>query len=74
MSKLDKAIDELSRHIVTLKSISNPELAWLKREVVEMLQNGDNRRELAYDFIKEQEDEVLNPYLKELTSTYFGDN
>ena len=72
MSKFDSAIDELCRHVVTLKSIGNPELAWLKRELVEMLQETGNRSDLRLDYEQECEDKILNPWLREMTNRYFN--
>ena len=68
MSKFDSAIDD----VVTLKSIGNPELAWLKQELVEMLQESGNREDLRVDYEQECEDEVLNPWLREMTNRYFN--
>ena len=72
MNKFNKALDQLTRGIAELESEGNPELCWLKTEFIEMLQEGTNRRELRLDYEQDQqEEEVLNPWLREMTNLYF---
>ena len=69
MNDFDLALDKLSRHIVGLDATDDPGLAWIKREVVELLQNKENRKDLLLDY-EDETKEVLNPWLRELTSRF----
>ena len=49
------------------------ELKFLRTEMVEMLMAEDNQLELAADYVLQQEQqEVQNPWLRELTDRFFN--
>ena len=54
MARMTNACHVLMEHILMLKT-SDPELEWLKGEVVEMLRDQGNQEELSYDFQLAQE-------------------
>jgi len=51
MSKMTNACHVLMEHIMMLKT-TDPQLAWLQAEMVEMLRDKGNQEELSYDFIE----------------------
>ena len=54
MPRMTNACHVLMEHILMLNT-SNPELEWLKAEMVEMLRDKANQEELSYDFQEAQE-------------------
>ena len=54
MPRMTSACHVLMEHILMLNT-SNPELEWLKGEMVEMLRDKANQEELSYDFQEAQE-------------------
>jgi len=54
MTRMTKACHVLMEHMLMLNT-NNPELEWLKGEMVEMLRDKGNQEELYYDVIEAQE-------------------
>jgi len=62
--KMTEACHDLAERILKLPTRSKRE-RWLKTVLVDILTDRDSVNELAYEF--EVEEEVQNPYLRELT-------
>ena len=74
MNKMTNACRLLAQHIqsIPLEEDLYGELKFLRQEFVEMLQDKTNQAELLNDYIDSGEDqEILNPWLRELTNNYF---
>jgi hypothetical protein len=74
MNKMINACRLLAQHIqsVPLEEELYGELRFLREEFVEMLQDKTNQAELLNDYVDSEEDqEILNPWLRELTNNYF---
>jgi len=74
MNKMTNACRLLAEHIqrVELNEDLHGEMRFLREEFVEMLLEKGNQEELLNDYVESQEDqEVLNPWLLELTKNYF---
>jgi len=54
MTRMTNACHVLMEHMLMLNT-NNPELEWLKGEMVEMLRDKANQEELSYDFQEAQE-------------------
>ena len=54
MTRMTNACYVLMEHILMLNT-NDPELEWLKSEMVEMLRDKGNQEELSYDFQEAQE-------------------
>lgn len=48
------------------------EVKFLRTEMVTLLLDKGNQEELSQDFEQQSEDEVQNPWLRELTDRYFN--
>ena len=74
MNKMTNACRLLAQHIqsIPLEEDLYGELKFLRQEFVEMLQDKTNQAELLNDYVDSEEDqEILNPWLRELTNNYF---
>ena len=74
MNKMTNACRLLAQHIqsIPLEEDLYGELKFLREEFVEMLQDRTNQAELLNDYVDSEEDqEILNPWLRELTNNYF---
>lgn len=74
MNKMTNACRLLAQHIqsIPLEEDLYGELKFLREEFVEMLQDKTNQAELLNDYVDSEEDqEILNPWLRELTNNYF---
>lgn len=74
MNKMTNACRLLAQHIqsIPLEEDLYGELKFLRKEFVEMLQDETNQAELLNDYVDSEEDqEILNPWLRELTNNYF---
>ncbi|WGL30466.1 hypothetical protein SCRES1_gp38 [Synechococcus phage S-CRES1] len=67
MKSLKTECHELAEHIMRFPAKTD-EMRWLKAELSKMLLDKTNIRELTYDYQEEQE--IQNPYLAELTHQY----
>jgi hypothetical protein len=67
MKSLKNECHELAEHILRFPA-RNDEMRWLKAEFSKMLLYKSTIRELTYDY--QQEQEIQNPYLAELTHAY----
>jgi hypothetical protein len=67
MKSLKTECHDLAEHIMRF-SAKTDEMRWLKAELSKMLLDKSNIRELTYDY--QQEKEIQNPYLAELTHQY----
>ncbi len=75
MNKMTNACRLLAQHIqsIPLEEELYGELKFLRQEFVEMLQDKTNQAELLNDYVDSEEDqEILNPWLRELTKNYFN--
>ena len=74
MNKMTNACRLLAQHIqqMPLEEELYGEMKFLRQEFVEMLLEKGNQEELLSDYEDSQEEEVLNPWLRELTNNYFG--
>ncbi len=75
MNKMTNACRLLAQHIqsIPLEEELYGELKFLRQEFVEMLQDKTNQAELLDDYVDSEEDqEILNPWLRELTKNYFN--
>ena len=74
MNRMTNACRLLAQHIqsIPLEEDLYGELKFLREEFVEMLQDKTNQAELLNDYVDSGEDqEILNPWLRELTNNYF---
>ena len=74
MNKMTNACRLLAQYIqsIPLEEELYGELKFLRQEFVEMLQDKTNQEELLNDYVDSEEDqEILNPWLRELTKNYF---
>ena len=74
MTRMTNACRLLAQHIqsIPLEEGLYGELKFLREEFVEMLQDETNQAELLNDYVDSEEDqEILNPWLRELTNNYF---
>lgn len=72
--RMTNACRLLADHIQRLE-LDEPlyeELKFLRAEFIDMLLEDGNQEGLDYDFRSQQELEVQNPWLRELTERYFG--
>lgn len=67
MKSLKTECHDLAEHIMRYPAKSD-EMRWLKAQMFEILLKKDNIRELSCDY--EEQQEVQNPYLAELTRAY----
>lgn len=75
MTKMTNACRLLADHIAHLELSEDlyGELKFLRTEMIEMLTAEDNQLELAADYVLHQEQqEVQNPWLRELTDRLFN--
>jgi hypothetical protein len=74
MTRMNNACRLLAQHIqsIPLEEDLYGELKFLRAEFIEMLQDKANQEELMNDYVDSEEDqEILNPWLRELTKNYF---
>jgi hypothetical protein len=67
MKNLKNECHDLAEHLMRLPAKTD-EMRWLKAQIAEILLRKDNIRELEHDY--QQEQEIQNPYLAELTHAY----
>ena len=67
MKNLKNECHDLAEHLMRFP-VKTDEMRWLKAQMAEILLRKDNIRELEHDY--QQEQEIQNPYLAELTHAY----
>ena len=67
MKNLKNECHSLAEHLMRFPAKTD-EMRWLKAQMAEILLRKDNIRELEHDY--QQEQEIQNPYLAELTHAY----